>query len=208
MTGINLRSGGGLTSSLKLVSGTIGLLLLMFAVVAISIGSATTVWAQCQTYTLDGDFDLGTLLNLNHDAPGSDQLQLNANPTPFPFVNIACSQRGTTVRIDVNTGAILGEYFTAPNGWVAIHRERRSISWQRVAYQPRRIRGGQGSVTRIGLVIGGTRCDADGTPNAVGQYLAPPFAYSTCTDRDGDGLIKTSLGLGNILPGPTPRGRR
>ncbi len=68
------------------------------------------------TYTVDADFDLGLLFNVNHDVPNSDQLQLNTVTAPLPFVNIACSARGTIVRIDVNTGAILGEYFTAPNG--------------------------------------------------------------------------------------------
>ena len=43
---------------------------------------------------------------------------------------------------------------------------------------------------------------ADGTPNPTGQYLKPPFLYNTCVDRDGDGLIHTSNGLGNILAWP------
>ena len=42
-----------------------------------------------RTYTLDADFDEGTLLNLNHD-PNHDQLQLNRVTQPFPFVNIPC----------------------------------------------------------------------------------------------------------------------
>src|SRR5207248_140458 len=32
-------------------------------------------------------------------------------------------------------------------------------------------------------------------PNPDGEYLAPPFIYNTCIDRDHDGLIKTSHGL-------------
>ena len=64
-----------------------------------------------------------------------------------------------------------------------------------------------GSVTRIGLVVGGTRVqkviDGSGNtnfvPSATGEYLAPPFIYSTCVDRDGDGLIQTSYGLSNVL---------
>lgn len=155
-------------------------------------------------YTLDANFDQGALLNVNHNAPNNDQLQLNVTTKPFPFINIAASARGTVVRIDVNSGNVLGEYLTAPDGmgrnpsrttvdqfgnvWVA---NRDEYGWS----------GGQqkGSVTRIGLVIGGTRVDADGTPNPTGQYLKPPFEYNTCVDRDGDGLIKTSLGLGNVL---------
>jgi streptogramin lyase len=161
--------------------------------------------AQSRTYTLDADFDQGLLVNVNHDAPNNDQLQLNTSTTPFPFVNVACSARGTIVRIDVNTGVILGEYLTAPdlmgrdpsrttvdlfgNVWVS-NRGEAGIS------------GGQskGSITRVGLVIGGTRTDAGGNPDPNGQYLRPPFAYSTVLDRDGDGLIRTSRGLLNILP--------
>ena len=154
-------------------------------------------------YTTDADFDLGTLVNVNHSI--SNQLQLNATTSPFPFINVACSNLGTVVRIDVNTGTILGEYLTAPAGmqtdpsrttvdqfgnvWVA---NRNEAGWVGAAQK--------GSVTRIALVIGGTRCNQFGVPVANGQYLKPPFQYSTAIDRDGDGLIKTSTGLGNVLP--------
>lgn len=157
------------------------------------------------TYTLDADFDRGSRLNVNHDAPDSGQLQLNRTTSPLPYVYIAASARGTIVKIDVNTGAILGEYLTAPDGmgrdpsrttvdqlgnvWVA-NRAESGVSRR----QPR------GSVARVGITIGGTRVDASGTPNASGQYLAPPFEYSTCIDRDSDGLLKTSRGLADILP--------
>jgi streptogramin lyase len=55
-----------------------------------------------------------------------------------------------------------------------------------------------GSVIKIGVVVGGTRCNADSTENVSGDYLKPPFDYNTCVDRDMDGLIKTSRGLGDI----------
>src|SRR5216684_1026246 len=61
-------------------------------------------------YTSDADFDRGTVLNLNHDAPNNNQLQLNRATAPLPFVNIAASARGTAIRINSNTGVILGEY--------------------------------------------------------------------------------------------------
>lgn len=165
--------------------------------------------AQGRTFTLDADFDEGVLVNVNHDAPNGDQLQLNFETVPFPFVNIAISDRGTAVRIDVNTGEIIGEYSTNPDGngpspfpnpsrttvdkfgnvWVANRAENTLLDgvWH-------------GSIMRYGLVVGGTRVDADGTPNPTGQYLAPPFQYSTAIDRDGDGLIKTSRGLYDVLP--------
>ena len=87
-------------------------LALCFLLVSVVLFTCSmTAWAQ--TYTLDADFDLGTLVNVNHDAPDNDQLQLNWVTEPFPFVNIACSSRGTIVRIDVNTGQILGEYWSS-----------------------------------------------------------------------------------------------
>lgn len=174
---------------------------------AILFATAPALLAQtpvCErTYTLDADFDEGTLLNVNHDVP--DQLQLNRITTPFPFVNIACSARGTVVRIDVNTGDVLGEYRTAPDG-MGRDPSRTTVDKFGNVWVANRAEGGvsggesKGSITRIGLVLGGTRCNADGTPNPVGLYLKPPFLYSTAVDRDGDGLIKTSLGLGDIRP--------
>ncbi|MBI4650520.1 hypothetical protein HY745_04380 [Candidatus Desantisbacteria bacterium] len=156
-------------------------------------------------YTVDADFDQGVLFNVNHDAPNSNQLQLNVTTTPFPIVNIAASARGTVVRIDVNTGAILGEYLTSPDG-MGRNPSRTTVDQLGNVWVANRdeygFSGGQnkGSVVRIWLIIGGTRANADGTPNPSGQYLKPPFQYSTCIDRNGDGLIKTSIGLGNILP--------
>jgi hypothetical protein len=170
-----------------------------------SVQHCLTLPSCCRdkTYTLDADFALGTLVNLNYTNV-HNQLQLTPVACPPPYVYIACSQRGTAVRIDVNTGTVLGEYLTSPNGmgrnpsrttvdkygncWVA-NRDEFGL----LAGQPK------GSVVRIGLIIGGTRCDANGNPNPLGQYLKPPFTYSTCADRDGDGLIKTSRGLGDIL---------
>ncbi len=35
-----------------------------------------------RTYTLDADFDEGTLVNVNHDAPNNGQLQLDVTTSP------------------------------------------------------------------------------------------------------------------------------
>ncbi|MBI5387651.1 MAG: HYR domain-containing protein [Verrucomicrobia bacterium] len=171
---------------------------------------------QGKTYTLDKDFELGTLVNLNHTP--SDQLQINAVAKPFPYVNIACSGRGTAVRIDVNSGVVLGEYLTSPdnmgrnpsrttvdkfgNVWVANRNE--------ASESPSGSGNYKGSVVRIGLILGGTRGKKDSfgnfVPDPTGAYLSPPFIYNTCVDRDGDGLIKTSKGLGDVLPWPNTAG--
>jgi hypothetical protein len=76
---------------------------------------AGTVSGANVSYTTDADFDQGTLVNVNHDVV-PDQIQLNEAVTTFPFINVAASNRGTILRIDVNTGAIIGEYYTSPHG--------------------------------------------------------------------------------------------
>jgi len=182
--------------------------ILMTAVVGMAFLCWTAVArAECQTYTLDADFDQGLMINVNHDSPNNDQLQLNEFTSPFPFIWVACSGRGTIVRIDVNTGAILGEYKSAPQGR-PLNPSRTTVDLEGNVWATNRdeATGGWGSVIKIGLVIGGTRGnknpDDSFTPDPNGQYLAPPFDYITAVDRDGDGYIKTSRGLGNILPWP------
>src|SRR5204862_7749986 len=59
--------------------------------------------AGSRTWTFDADFEEGALVNVNYDEV-PNQLQLNRTVEPFPNVWIACSSRGTIVRIDVNTG--------------------------------------------------------------------------------------------------------
>ncbi len=118
---------------------------------------------------------------------------------PLPYIVVACSGRGTVVRIDTRTGAVLGEYQSAPDGR-GRNPSRTTVDLIGNAWIGNRDEssGSKGSAIKIGLVVGGTRCDSDGTPNPNGDYLKPPFEYNTCIDKDGDGLIKTSRGLGDI----------
>lgn len=152
-------------------------------------------------YTLDADFDRGTLQDVNHDAPNNDQLQLDRSTVFFPYVNVAASARGTMVRIDVNTGQIVGEWASAPNGR-GRNPSRTTVDKFGSTWLSNRDEnaGGRGSVTRIGVIQGGTRVNADGTANPAGDYLKGPFAYNKCVDRNQDGLIATSRGLGDIRP--------
>ncbi len=156
-----------------------------------------------RTYTTNADFDEGVLSNVNHDV--DDQLQLDVVPpeTELAFAIIACSDRGTVVRINALTGEVLGEYQTAPNP-LAKNPSRTSVDDFGNVWVGNRAEasGLQGSVVRIGIVVGGTRVDSSGTPDPNGEYLAPPYQYSTAVDRDGDGLIRTSRGLGDILSWP------
>ncbi|MHB1307913.1 MAG: immunoglobulin domain-containing protein [Limisphaerales bacterium] len=166
-----------------------------------------TVTSGCQnrTYTSTADFTgNGLLINLNTSTAG--ELRLNTTPKPLPYIWVPCTGRGTVSRIDVNSGEVLGEYRTAPTTVVAPEPSRTAVDgygnlW--VANREDNINA-RGAITRIGLVIGGVRGNRSGSsPNytfqadPAGQYLRPPYIYNTCVDRDGDGLIRTSRGLGN-----------
>jgi hypothetical protein len=158
-------------------------------------------------YTTDSDFDRGTLLSVNHNSPYNDQLQLDSQTKPFPFINVAASGRGTMVRTNTETGEVVGEYRTAPEGR-GLNPSRTTVDLFGNVWTANRDETGSidgvphGSAVKIGLIVGGTRVDETGSPDPEGGYLAPPFGYNTCVDRDGDGLIRTSKGLYDILDWP------
>lgn len=156
--------------------------------------------ADMVTWTTESDFNKGTRINLFEF--GDQLVRLPANQTrPLPYIWVAASGRDTVVRVNTDTGAIEGEYFTGPefhNGSSAtMNPSRTTVDLDGSVWVANRddisLVGGisRGSVVKIGLITGGTRS---------GQYLAPPFSYCGCEDRDGDGLIRTSSGLGDILP--------
>ena len=100
----------------------------------------------------------------------------------------------------------MGDYYTSPGGTGDPSRTAVDLDgnlW--IANRADHANGG-GSVTKIGLVIGGTRCDRYGVEDENGDYLKPPFIYNTCCDRDGDGLIRTSRGYNHQLPWMAPEG--
>ncbi|MDH3295953.1 MAG: hypothetical protein OER95_16675, partial [Acidimicrobiia bacterium] len=182
-------------------------------VLALLVGllPAATTSAQVSgtdvTYTTDADFDLGTLVSVNHDAPFNNQLQLDSPTEPFPFINVAASGRGTVVRVNTDTGEVVGEYRTAPEGR-GLNPSRTTVDLFGSVWTANRDEIGEigavahGSAVKIGLIVGGTRVDGTGAPDPAGGFLAPPFGYNTCSDRDGDGFIRTSAGLGDILNWP------
>ena len=185
--------------------------LALFIAVSLALASVSSIAQQPAgtnaVYTTIKDFAYGTLLNTTTALTPigtTGQVQFSPTSKPFPYLYVAVSARGTLVRIDINSGAILGEYFTAPDGngrdpsrttvdqlgnvWVSNRGE--------AGASPLPNSFGKGSVTRIGLIIGGTRDLSD--PN----HIYPPWIYNTCVDRDGDGRIKTSRGLTDIRRWP------
>ncbi|MFC2172261.1 hypothetical protein ACFLU6_06475 [Acidobacteriota bacterium] len=165
------------------------------------------ICAQTLLFTTDAEFARGTLLNVNTNAY-PDQLQVNTDASPFPFIWIPASAHGTVVKIDVNTGQILGEYTTSPEG-MAKNPSRTTVDFYGNVWVANRdeIEDDMGSVVKIGLIFGGTRGYPDPNdptrfiPDPTGQYIRDPV-YNQCVDRDGDGLIKTSSGYRDVLPWP------
>ena len=146
--------------------------------------------AQSWTYTTDADFAQGTLVNVNYDDV-PDQLQLDSEATAFDFIWVAVSSKGTVVKIDTKTGAVLGEYLTAPAGmgtnpsrttvdnngnvWVANRNESGYVTANAIAPGVPPVNRYMGSAVYIGL-------------EEAGQ----------CVDRNSNGVIDTSTGLGDI----------
>lgn len=178
-----------------------------FSLFALTAAGGLAFGQQSITYTTDADFDLGVSSHVNHTAV-HDQLQLDVNAGFHqPFVCLAMSGNGTMVRFDANTGAFFGEYATAPNG-KATNPSRIDIDSKGNAWIANRDEASnvgitpKGSIAKIGIVLGGTRSNADGSANPNGEYVKGPFAYNTCVDRNNDGLIHTSRGLSDVLAWP------
>ncbi len=131
---------------------------------------AAAVGGNSRTYTLDADFDEGGYSNVVHDP--SDQLQLDDTTTPFNFMWVAVSSKGTIVKIDTETGAVLGEYRSAPLGQPT-DPSRTTVDKSGSVWATNRAGN---SVVHIGLV-----------------------ENHQCVDRNNNGVIDTSTGLGDVL---------
>ena len=180
------------TQGLGIAAALLGLLL-----------SIQGAYAQGRIYETAGDFQSGIIISLNDDG---DRLLLADEGTPLPFVYVPTTG-GSILRLDAATGDVLGEYSSAPD---TMNQEpfRCAVDllgnlWAANWYEKTDDCGGVtvgATLVRVGVVVGGTRTDATGAPDPNGEYLKPPFLYNTCIDRDGDGLIRTSRGLGDRLP--------
>lgn len=139
------------------------------------------------TYTLNADFDEGALVNVNHNSPNGDQLQLDSVATPFDFIWVAASSRGTVVKIDTKTGAILGEFRSTPSSQGNGNPSRTTVDSDGSVWVANRadVFGGFGAVVHIGLE-----------------------ENNQCEDRNGNGVIDTSAGLADIRAWLDPSGAR
>jgi hypothetical protein len=138
--------------------------------------SSAAVSGTDVTYTLDGDFDKGTLVNVNHDAPKSNQIQLNETLSTFPFIWVALSQRCTIAKIDTVSGTILGEYRTIADSVGCNESSRTTVGLDGSVWVGHR---GPGGVTHVGLK-----------------------ERNQCLDRNSNGTIETSAAYGEVKPWP------
>ncbi|MBL9149908.1 MAG: hypothetical protein JNM94_14555 [Phycisphaerae bacterium] len=128
-----------------------------------------------RTFTTTEDFLDGQIVNLTTNVGG--RLEVNAQASPLPFIWVAASGRGTIIKINTESGQIMGEYLSAPNG---------------MGRNPSRT-----TVDLNGSVWAGNRDEAGGGKGSVVQIA---LAECCCEDRNGNGVIDTSTGLGDIRP--------
>ena len=124
-----------------------------------------------RTYTLDADFDQGNSFNVIHDV--ANQLQLDHTAREFDFLWVSVSSKGTIVKINTTTGQVIGEYLTSPSGQPR-NPSRTTVDLNGNVWATNR---DGNSVVHVGLVENGQ-----------------------CVDRNGNGLIETSIGFNDIKP--------
>lgn len=124
-----------------------------------------------KTYTTDADFLQGTSINLSNAVP--DQLQLDNTTKPFGFIWVAVSSKGTAVKIDTETGKVLGEFKTAPDG------------------QPT-------DPSRTTVDKNGSVWLTNRAGNSVTRVCLPESGL--WIDKNGNGKCDTSIGYGDIKP--------
>ncbi len=124
---------------------------------------------EAPSYTETANFDQGGGVNINKD--DYKHLHIHNTATGFNFIWVAVSSKGTVVKIDTDTGKVLGEYRSSPTGQPK-NPSRTTVDHNGNVWASNR---DGNSVLRIGLVENGQ-----------------------CVDRNGNGVIETSSGFGDI----------
>jgi hypothetical protein len=94
-----------------------GITATLFAAIMIAsflaVVPTATAFVPSRTYTVDADFDEGTLVRVEHETV-HDQLQLSNESGALPFIWVPNSNEGTVSKYDTVTGDELGRYWTGP----------------------------------------------------------------------------------------------
>ncbi|MFC1612919.1 hypothetical protein ACFL23_01170 [Patescibacteria group bacterium] len=110
--------------------------------------------AMARTYTLDADFDEGTLVGVEHETV-HDQLQLTEENVTLPFIWVP-NMEGTVSKINTETGDELGRYWVAPHNG---DPSRTTVDLEGSCFVGLR---SAGTVVKIGLYEAGNWIDRNG----------------------------------------------
>lgn len=149
---------------------------------------------RSRTYTVDADFNSGTLHNANHDAPNNHQLQLNQKTSIAPYLWVANWRSGTVTKINTRTGRQVAKYYSVLE---------RNWDGTRPTVQPLDPITNTGARNKGGDLCGNspsrTAVDAYGDAYVANRaFCSRPSAtkyagdLSRCVDRNGNGQIDTS----------------
>ena len=141
----------------------------------LAVVPTATAFVCSNTYTLNADFDEGTLVGVEHDTV-HDQLQLNKTATTLPFIWVPNSNEGTVSKVDTVTGKELGRYWTGPTS--SGNPSRTTVDLQGNCWVGNR---NTGTVVKIGLSENGQCVDKNGD-----------WFINTSHDANGDGNIDST----------------
>ena len=127
-----------------------------------------------------GDWEQGTSINVLV----TDNLKLQDESRPFNFIWIAASGKHTIVKVNTLTGEILGEYKSGPDSAGPGNPSRTTVDNDGSLWVANRNHN-PGTVLHIGLV-----------------------ENNQCEDRNGNGVIDTSTGEGDVLSWDDESGER
>lgn len=149
------------------------MLVILTGLVILTLASPAIAATSSKTYTLDADFDEGTLVGVEHDTV-HDQLQLSEESVTLPFIWVPNSNEGTVSKYDTVTGKELGRYRTGPTS--SGDPSRTTVDLDGSVWFGNR---GTGTVVKIVLPESGKWVDKNG--NGV---------CNTSRDDDNDGVIE------------------
>ena len=94
-----------------------GITAILFAVMMIvsvlAVVPTATAFVCSNTYTVDADFDEGTLVGVEHETV-HDQLQLSNESVTLPFIWVPNLNEGTVSKVNTTDGKELGRYRVGP----------------------------------------------------------------------------------------------
>lgn len=138
-----------------------------------SVSDDVTVNADAiyKIYTTDADFNEGKMVNLDRTVP--NELLLDDTMQQQNFIWVAVSTKGTIVKINTDTGEVMGEYATSPDG------------------QPK-------NPSRTTVDLNGSVWATNRDGNSVVCVCQPESGL--WIDKNGNGKCDTSTGLGDVKP--------